>query len=74
MSNSTETVRDQLMVEDAEYQRLKDEHAHYDAQLEELEQKKYLTEQEQVEEVRLKKLKLRAKDQMEEKLHRAMSA
>lgn len=73
MSNSTETVREQLMVTDTEYQHLQEEHAHYDAQLEELERKKYLTEQEQVEEVRLKKLKLRAKDQMEERVHRAMS-
>lgn len=73
MSNPTETVRTQLMVKDAEYQRLQDEHANYDAQLEALEHKRYLTEQEQVEEVRLKKLKLRAKDRMEEKVHRAMS-
>ena len=73
MSNSTEAIRGELMVTDQEYQRLQEEHAHYDAQLEELERKKYLTEQEQVEEIRLKKLKLRAKDQMEQKVHRAMS-
>lgn len=73
MSNSAETVRNELMVKDAEYQRLNDEHALYDARIEALEHKRYLTEQEQIEEVRLKKLKLRAKDQMEEKLHRAMS-
>lgn len=73
MSNPTEAVRDQLMVRDAEYQRLRDEHALLDARLAALEHKRYLTEQEQVEEVRLKKLKLRAKDQMEERVHRAMS-
>lgn len=73
MSKPTEAVRDQLMVKDAEYQRLRDEHSFYDARLEALEHKKYLTEQEQVEEIRLKKLKLRAKDQMEERVHRVMS-
>ncbi|MGH9398003.1 MAG: DUF465 domain-containing protein [Terriglobia bacterium] len=73
MGNSTGTIRDHLVVKDKEYQRLQEEHALYDAQLEELERKKYLSEQEQMEEIRLKKLKLRAKDQMEERVHRAMS-
>ncbi|MGH9449740.1 MAG: YdcH family protein [Terriglobia bacterium] len=73
MGNSTGTIRDQLVVNDKEYQRLQEEHARYEAQLEELESKKYLSEQEQVEEVRLKKLKLRAKDQMVERIHRAIS-
>lgn len=72
MSNSTETVREHLMVEDQEYKRLQEEHARYDTQLEQLEMKRYLTEEEQVEEIRLKKLKLRAKDQMEQRVFRAM--
>lgn len=74
MGNSTGTIRDQLVVNDKEYQRLQEEHARYEAQLEELESKKHLSEQEQVDEIRLKKLKLRAKDQMEERVHRAVSA
>lgn len=73
MSNVTGTIRDHLMVEDEEYRRLQQEHAQYAAQLEQLEGKKYLSEQEQIEETRLKKLKLRAKDQMEARVHRAMS-
>ena len=73
MSNSTEAIREELMVQDPEYQRLREEHAHYNAQLEELERKKFLTAQEQMDEVRLKKLKLRAKDRMQERIHRAMS-
>ncbi|MGH9434994.1 MAG: hypothetical protein ACRD06_03230 [Terriglobia bacterium] len=73
MGDSTGTIRDQLVVNDKEYQRLQEEHARYEAQLEELESKKYLSEQEQVEEIRLKKLKLRAKDQMVERVHRAIS-
>lgn len=73
MSHVTGTVRDHLMVEDEEYRRLQQEHAQYAALLEQLESKRYLSEQEQIEETRLKKLKLRAKDQMEARVHRAMS-
>lgn len=46
----------------AELDRLHEEHHRYAQQLEELLQKPYLSEDEQVEETRLKKLKLHAKD------------
>jgi hypothetical protein len=46
----------------AEIDRLHDEHRRYAQRLEELLQKPYLSEDEQLEEVRLKKLKLHAKD------------
>ena len=59
------------MANSEEYQRLRQEHAHYVAQLEQLAARHYLTEQEQLEEVRLKKLKLRVKDQMEMLVHKA---
>jgi uncharacterized protein YdcH (DUF465 family) len=72
MSNPTEAIREELMVNDQEFKRLRAEHAGYDAQLEQLSHKKFLSEQEQAEETRLKKLKLRAKDQMEQLIHRAM--
>ena len=65
MSTITEAVREQLMVGNEEYRRLRDEHARYKTQLNELSAKMHLSDQEQAEEVRLKKLKLRAKDQME---------
>ena len=71
MSSPTEAIREQLMVTNTEYQRLREEHAHYSAQLEELACRRFLSEQEKVEEVRLKKLKLRAKDQMEMLVQRA---
>lgn len=73
MSDLTGTIRDHLVVEDEEYRRLQEEHAKYAAQLEQLEGKKYLSEQEQIEETRLKKLKLRAKDQMQARVQRTMS-
>ena len=65
MSTPTEAIREQLMAGNEEYQRLREEHTHYASQLQQLNSKLYLTEQEKVEEVRLKKLKLRVKDQME---------
>ena len=46
----------------AEIERLQAEHRRYAQRLDELLQKPYLSEDEQLEEVRLKKLKLHAKD------------
>jgi len=43
---------------------LEEEHRHYSEKLEELLQKNWLSEDEQLEEVRLKKLKLHIKDQL----------
>lgn len=74
MSSVAGAVRDHLMANDKEFQRLEHEHAIYAAQLEQLLSKKYLNEREQVEQVRLKKLKLKAKDQMETLLHKAGNA
>jgi uncharacterized protein len=65
MSTHTEAIRGQLMASNTEYQRLRDEHARYAFQLDQLSSKPHLNAQEQLEEVRLKKLKLRVKDQME---------
>jgi uncharacterized protein YdcH (DUF465 family) len=65
MSTPTEAVREQLMVGNEQYRRLREEHARYKIQLNELSAKVYLSDEEQAEEVRLKKLKLRVKDQME---------
>ena len=58
------TPRDQLLTSHQEFQRLVQEHSQYSQRLESLTQKRYLTEDEKLEEVRLKKLKLRIKDQM----------
>ena len=58
------TPREQLLTGQDEFQRLVQEHSQYSQRLESLTQKRYLTDDEKLEEVRLKKLKLRLKDQM----------
>ena len=58
-------VRDHLMANHEEFRRLVVEHTQHSQRLESLTQKRFLTEDEKLEEVRLKKLKLRLKDQME---------
>lgn len=73
MSTPTEAIREQLMAGNDEYRRLREEHARYKTQLNELSAKLHLTDDEQAEEVRLKKLKLRAKDQMESLVRQAQS-
>lgn len=60
-----DSVREQLLASHDEFRRLAQEHNQYSQRLESLIDKRYLTEDEKLEEVRLKKLKLRIKDQME---------
>ena len=57
--------RDHLLATHDQFRKLAQEHTQYAERLESLTQKRYLTEDEKLEEVRLKKLKLRLKDQME---------
>ena len=63
------TPRDQLLAGHEEFQRLVQEHSQYSQRLESLTQKRYLTDDEKLEEVRLKILKLRLKDQMQSLEH-----
>ena len=71
--NAQEQLKAHLMESNPEFRQLAAQHGDYARKLEALEALPHLTEEEQMEEVRLKKLKLRLKDQMEAILsqHRA---
>jgi len=60
-----DSVREQLLASHEEFRRLAQEHSQYSQRLHSLIEKRYLSDEEKVEEVRLKKLKLRVKDQMQ---------
>jgi hypothetical protein len=64
--------RDELLATHDEFRKLATEHTQYEQRLSSLTHKRYLTDDEKLEEVRLKKLKLRLRDQMEsiERQHR----
>jgi hypothetical protein len=57
-------VRESLLASNEEFRHLAQEQAQYSQLLDHLSQKPYLSEDDKVEQVRLKKLKLRLKDQM----------
>ncbi len=59
-----------LMDTNEEFRRLALQHQEYKKKLEEFNSRTYLTAEEQIEETRIKKMKLRLKDQMEEILNR----
>ena len=60
-----EELKAHLMATNEEYRGLASQHSEFARKLDELEALPHLTDQEQLEETRLKKLKLRLKDQME---------
>ena len=60
-----EEVKDLLLETNEEYRELASKHHELDDRLHELESKHYLSDDEQVEEVTLKKRKLHLKDRME---------
>ena len=66
--DNLEELKAHLMATDGNFRSLAEQHSDYDHQLIALESKNELTEEEQVEEVRLKKMKLRLKDQMAERI------
>ena len=61
-----EQLRELLLRTDAEFHQLADKHHELEGRLHELTEKHYLSEPEQLEEVSLKKQKLRVKDRMED--------
>ena len=65
MGITQDELKAHLMDSNEEFRRLALEHSQHKKSLEALHARNYLTPEEQLEEVRLKKLKLRLKDQME---------
>ena len=63
--NAQEELKAHLMKSNEEFQRLAKQHSELANSLEALEALPHLTHEEQMEETRLKKMKLRLKDQME---------
>ena len=63
--NAQEELKAHLMATNDEFRKLVGQHAEYAHKLDSLESLPHLTYEEQMEETRLKKLKLRVKDQME---------
>ncbi len=61
---STDSLKEQLMSNDPEFRELAREHGRYETRLSELSSLAYPSDEEQLEEVTLKKKKLALKDQM----------
>jgi len=70
MPSTPGDIREWLMASDADFQRLAQEHSRYEAQLEQLSEQPYLSSEDLVRQTTLKKLKLRVKDQMEQRVAR----
>jgi len=69
LTSHEEEMKAHLLASSDEFRELVARHAEYDRRLEELEAMTHPTEDEQIEEVRLKKLKLHLKDQINGLLH-----
>ena len=61
---NTDSLKEHLMVSDPEFRELAREHTRYEERLSELSALAYPSDEEQLEEVTLKKKKLAVKDQM----------
>ena len=70
MPNDFEELKSELLQSDEEYRQLATRHHALDEQIHSISDRPYLTQPEQFEEVRLKKVKLQLKDQMENIIRR----
>lgn len=70
MDNTQDDLKAHLMATDDEFRRAAEEHAQLKRQIEEIEARGHVTPEDEMEEHRLKKLKLAAKDRMTEIMER----
>ena len=66
MDKNQDELKVHLIATDEAFRRLAEQHAEYEKQIQAIEAKPHVTEQDEIEEHRIKKLKLRLKDQMSE--------
>lgn len=72
MDQSVAAIRQQLMASNDSFRQLATRHTQLETRLSQLKERRYLTSEEELEEVRLKKLKLHIKDEMEEIVRREL--
>jgi uncharacterized protein YdcH (DUF465 family) len=65
MPSTTRDIREQLLATNPEFQQLAEQHSKYDAEIEQLSTASFLNVEHFTQEIELKKLRLRVKDQME---------
>jgi uncharacterized protein YdcH (DUF465 family) len=66
MASMARNPRDILLETDAEYQRLAEQHSKYQTELNRIATSNFLSSEDLLEEIKLKKLKLHVKDEMEQ--------
>lgn len=66
MPISPREIRERLLASDAEFQRLAEEHSRYEAELERLSRQPYLSSEDRILEITLKKKRLCVKDEMQQ--------
>jgi uncharacterized protein YdcH (DUF465 family) len=65
MATPQRAPRDILLDADADYKRLVEQHSKYEAELQRISAAPYLSSEDLLEEIKLKKMKLHCKDEME---------
>lgn len=68
MRSDEETIKRRLMEEDQEFNKLVQKHQECEKMLREFDEKKYLTEEEKLKEIEIKKIKLGLKDKIYQKI------
>jgi len=65
MPTASDEIRQSLINQDVEFRRLAEEHSRCESQLEKILRQPYMCSEDLIEEIALKKMKLRLKDRME---------